>query len=168
MAMERIEEVTENLSVLSQPLPKDMNEESLTSESDEDSFLTSIDPLEEWSRISSNLGLQLISHILGNLLPHVPAKTLNSIISKMKIMLMKELEGLDIPFTITDDHIRRTVKAVLKEMHMKMGKKGWIRINFLLDCQSNFIIKCTMKHLQTLNKKNKFRRFFEETCKFRA
>ncbi|TWW76770.1 hypothetical protein D4764_12G0001600 [Takifugu flavidus] len=167
MALERIEEATDSLSISSLQLPK----ESLTIESDEDdadSLLPSLDPFEERNRISSNLAVQLTCEILGNLLPHVPAMTLKDIISKMKTMLMKEFESVDVPLTITEDHIGRTVKAVLKELRKKMGRKGWIRLNFLLGNQYDLIIESTMTHLRAPQENNKFITFFKNIFKFRA
>lgn len=163
LALERIEEATDNLYLSSPSLSKDTTEETLSSESEEDeecSCLTSVDPFEEWDNVSNHLALQITSHILGNLLPHVPASTLSSIISKMKMMLMKEFEDLDIPFRITEEHIRITVKAVLKELRKKMGNKGWIRINFVLGKQYDLIIKSIVRHLLKSQKKKSFTQVF--------
>ena len=165
MALERIEEATDNLCLSSPRLPRDMTQESLDSQSEdeeEDSCMTSLDPFEEWDSISNHLGLHLISSILGNLLPHVPANALSSIISKMKMMLMKEFAGLDVPFRITEDHIRVTVEAVLKEMREKMGRKGWMRINFVLDWQYESIISSTMTHLQASHEKKNFKHVWKK------
>lgn len=54
-----------------------MTEESLTSESDEDSYKITLDSFEEWDSISNNLVLQFINYISGKPLPHVHANTLN-------------------------------------------------------------------------------------------
>lgn len=162
LALERIEEATDNLCLSPPTLPKDLTEESLNSQSEEDeedSCITSLDPFEEWDSISNHLGLQLIIHILGGLLPHVPANTLSSIICKMKMMLMKEFIGLDVPFRITEDHIRITVEAVLKELREKMGSKGWVRINFVLGKQYDLIVKSVVRHLLVSNKKT-FKQIF--------
>ncbi|TWW76771.1 hypothetical protein D4764_12G0001610 [Takifugu flavidus] len=139
MALERIEEATDSLSISSLQLPK----ESLTIKSDKDdadSLLPSLDPFEERNRISNNLAT----------------------------MLMEEFESVDVPLTITEDHIGRTVKAVLKELRKKMGRKGWIRLNFLLGNQYDLIIESTMTHLQAPQEKNKFITFFKNIFKFRA
>lgn len=164
MALERIEEATDSLCISALQLPN----ESLTRESDADdadSLLTSSDPFEERNRICNNLALQLTSQILGNLLPHVPVNTLNAIISKTKTMLMEEFESLDVPLTITEDHIRLTAKAVVKDLRKTMGSKGWIRLNFLQGKQYHLIIASTMRQLQAPHEKNKFKKVFKNIFK---
>lgn len=150
--MERIEEATENICLSPPRLPKDTTKESLTDGRDKDIYTSSLDPFEEWDSISNDLVLQLFCHIFVKTLPHVPATMLDSIISKMKVMLMKEFSGLNLPFRITKDHIRVTVKG--KTCANRWGvKAGWGQT--LLDWQCNPIIHSTMTHLQTSDEKLK-------------
>lgn len=76
---------------------------------------------------------QVRARLLRN---HVPERVMSTVVPKLKQMLIAEVAGHELPVKRSGGHTGRTVKAVLKELYMKMGNNEVTGLSLLLqeDC----------------------------------
>lgn len=111
---------------------------------------------------------QLIAEIFGHMLADVSFDTFTDVITKLSKILQEELEGRDIPVSMSPRHIQRMVRAVHRELCQKKNNKNYIMVNLLAlqDKLCQTIVDTLMKHLMKPRKKLSIRKFFNTVYTF--
>lgn len=105
---------------------------------------------------------QLIAEIFGQMLADVSFDIFSNVITKLSGILQEELEGRDIPVSMSPRHIQRMVQAVHRELCQKKNNKNYVIVNLLAlqDKLCRTIVDTLMKHLMKPRKKLSVRKFF--------
>lgn len=109
----------------------------------------------------------LFVEIFGHMLADVSFDIFTDVIKKLSRILQEELEGRDIPVSMSPRHIQRMARAVHRELCQKKSK-NYIVINLvaLQDKLCQTIVDTVMKHLMKPRKKLSIREFFSTVYTF--
>lgn len=99
-----------------------------------------------------NLVMELVNQCLGDCLDNMSEDLLDNIISKLRLGLLEELEGCDIPDKSSS--IPAIITAASRELHWTIGPKEAIKTALLLQRNKDYriITKTLKKHLLTMQR----------------
>lgn len=99
-----------------------------------------------------NLVMELVNQCLGDCLDNMSEDLLDNIISKLRLGLLEELEGCDIPDKSSS--IPAIITAASRELHRTIGPKEAIKTALLLQRNKDYriITKTLKKHLLTMQR----------------